>query len=61
MSYQVDGVIGDLDAAMRMLRRAIRGVPAEQQGFKGAHDRLTKAVAEFALVLEDCAPAVRDR
>lgn len=53
MSHQVDGVLDDLDAAMRMLRRTVKGIPAEAAGFKGAHDRLAKSVAAFGLVLDD--------
>lgn len=60
MAHQVDGVLDDLDAAMRMLRRAVKGIPAEAAGFKGAHDRLAKSVAVFALVLDDSRSAVRE-
>lgn len=50
---QVDAVLDDLDAAMRRLRRTVKGIPAEAAGFKGAHDRLAKSVAALGLVLDD--------
>jgi hypothetical protein len=59
-SHQVDGVIDDLAASMRMLRRAMKGVPAEAAGFKGAHDRLAKSVAVLSLTLDDSRTAMQD-
>jgi hypothetical protein len=58
VSYEVDMALDDIDAAMRMLRRTMKGLPAEAATFKGAHDRLAKSVAVFKLTLEDAAPAV---
>jgi hypothetical protein len=49
-------VLDDIDAAMRMLRRTMKGLPAESANFKSAHDRLAKSVAAFKLTLEDAAP-----
>ena len=60
MSYQVDGVLADLDAAMRMLRKAVKGIPAETSGFKGGHDRLAKSVAALGLVLDDSRSVIKD-
>lgn len=52
---EFDDGIDDMSAAMRGLRKAIRGVPAEQQGFKGAHDRLTRDVALLLMEMEETA------
>lgn len=59
-SYQVDAVLDDLSVAMRNLKKAMKGVPAEAAGFKGAHDRLAKSVATLALVLDDSRTAMQD-
>ncbi len=59
-SHQVDAVLDDLAASMRILRRAMKGVPAEAAGFKGSHDRLAKSVAVLSLVFEDSRVAMQD-
>ena len=60
MSYRVDGVLADLDSAMRTLRKAVKGIPAESAGFKGGHDRLAKSVAALGLVLDDSRSVIKD-
>lgn len=49
----IDDLCDDMAAAMRLLRKAIRGVPAEEQGFKGAHDRYTRDTAVLLMALEE--------
>jgi hypothetical protein len=49
----LDDLSDDMRHAMRLIRKAISGVPAEEQGFKGAHDRFTRDVAVLLMALED--------
>jgi hypothetical protein len=50
---EIDDLCDDMAAAMRLLRKAIRGVPAEEQGFKGAHDRFTRDTAVLLMAMEE--------
>lgn len=50
---EIDDLCDDMAAAMRLVRKAIRGVPAEEQGFKGAHDRFTRDTAVLLMALEE--------
>jgi hypothetical protein len=53
MVREIDDLNDDMAASMRLLRKAIRGVPAEEQGFKGAHDRFTRDTAILLMALEE--------
>lgn len=54
MAASVDRAIDDLDAAMRRLRRAVRGIPFRAGGFKTTHRNLARDVA-FLMVQLDSA------
>lgn len=54
MAASVDRAIDDLDAAMRRLRRAFRGIPFRAGGFKTTHRNLARDVA-FLMVQLDSA------
>ena len=49
-----------VDAAMRQLRTAMRGIPARREGFKAHHDATAKAVAKLTVALEDSRAAIKD-
>ncbi|MDQ0380286.1 hypothetical protein [Amycolatopsis thermophila] len=49
-----------MDAAMRQLRQAIKGIPVRREGFKGHHDRMAKAVAKLTVALSDSRSAIKD-
>jgi hypothetical protein len=53
MAHQVDRALDELDNAMTQLRRAMRGVPANREGFRAQHDRAAKSAAELSVVLTD--------
>lgn len=55
---EIDDVADEIAPSMRLLRRAMKGVPAESEGFKGAHDRLTREVALLVMSLEETASAM---
>jgi hypothetical protein len=50
---ELDDLSDDMRHSMRLIRKTIRGVPAEEQGFKGAHDRFTRDTAVLLMALED--------
>ncbi|WP_344431945.1 hypothetical protein [Amycolatopsis minnesotensis] len=58
MSYQVDRVIEELDAALRLLKDTMRGIPARRQGFVAIHDRMAKSMAELTVNLSDARSVV---
>lgn len=60
MSHQVDRALEEVDQAMSLLRRAIRGVPAGREGFRGLHDRMARSVGELTVSLSDSRGLVRD-
>ncbi|MBK1785586.1 hypothetical protein [Prauserella cavernicola] len=60
MAHQVDRVLGDLDAAMTQLKRAMRGIPVRKEGFKTHHDRAARAVGRMSAELQDASTAIDD-
>jgi hypothetical protein len=56
----INDSLDDLLAGMLLLRRAMRGVPAEAQGFKAAHDRLARSVASLSIALDEMSTALGD-
>ncbi|SFJ41506.1 hypothetical protein SAMN05421835_105148 [Amycolatopsis sacchari] len=60
MAHQVDRAIEAVDAAMRQLKRSMRGIPARREGFKDHHDRTAKAIARLTVTLSDSRAAIRD-
>jgi hypothetical protein len=57
MSKSVDNTVEDLDAAMRALRAAVRGIPFRAGSFRTTHHNLTRDVA-FLMVQIDSARAL---
>jgi hypothetical protein len=58
--HQVDRALDTVDAAMRQLKTAMRGIPARREGFKAHHDATAKAVAKLTVALEDSRAAIKD-
>jgi hypothetical protein len=61
VSYQADAVVDDLTVAMKRLRRAMKGVPAESAGFKASHDRLTRSVGLLKLGLDIVSTSIPEK
>ncbi|WP_026452807.1 hypothetical protein [Saccharomonospora iraqiensis] len=57
---QLDRALDNVDAAMRQLRTAVRGVPVRREGFKDSHDALARAVATLTVTLSDSRSAIKD-
>lgn len=58
MAHQVDRVVDDLDASLRTLKEAMRGMPVQQHGFKAAHDKAARAMGTLSTELLDARPAL---
>jgi hypothetical protein len=52
MSRTVDRTVENLDAAMRELRRTLRGIPFRSGGFKRTHDNLARDVAHVTVLID---------
>jgi hypothetical protein len=61
MSRRVDRALGDLDAAMKQLRKATRGIPYRQGGFRNTHHKLTLDMAMLTVLLDSARPRFRRR
>lgn len=59
MSRQLDQTLDEVSAAMRQLKRCIRGVPIHKDGFKKHHDDAAKAMAKLVVAPEDARSAVK--
>lgn len=59
MAATVDRAIDDLDAAMRRLRKSVRGIPFRAGGFRTTHRNLARDVA-FLMVQLDSARGMLD-
>ncbi|MEC3974857.1 hypothetical protein [Amycolatopsis sp. H20-H5] len=57
-SHEVDRVLDDIDATLRQLKDAMRGIPARREGFAGLHDRVAKTAALLSVSLSDARAAV---
>jgi hypothetical protein len=53
---QVDRIIEDLDASMKQLREAMRGIPVRHGSFKKTHDNLARDVAQVTTMLDAARP-----
>jgi len=51
MSQQIDNAVSEIDASMKRLRQAMRGIQIRTAGFKRDHDELARGVAEFTVLL----------
>lgn len=56
MSRAVDNAINEVDGAMRVLRRSVRGIPARQGTFRNTHTKLTRDMALLVVLLETAKP-----
>ncbi len=52
MAASVDRAIDDLDAAMRRLRKAVRGIPFRAGDFRTTHHTLARDVAHLMVQLD---------
>lgn len=57
--HQLDRALDTVDAAMRQLKRSLRGIPVRREGFKSHHDRMAKAVATLTVALDDSRSAIK--
>ncbi|HEX3782668.1 MAG TPA: hypothetical protein VHX38_23620 [Pseudonocardiaceae bacterium] len=53
MATKTQEVAADVDQAMKLLRRGMRGIQVRTAGFKKDHDNLTRAVSNLAVTLVD--------
>lgn len=49
---EVDRIIDELDASMRQLRDAMRGIPIRRGSFKKTHDNLARDVAAATTMID---------
>ena len=59
MPNHVDRIVEELDAAMRELRDAMRGIPIRRGSFKKTHDNLARDVAQVTTMLDAARPLLR--
>ena len=52
VANQVDRIVEELDAAMRDLRDAMRGIPIRRGSFTKTHDNLARDVAHLTVLLD---------
>jgi hypothetical protein len=57
--HQVDRALDTVDAAMRQLKQALKGIPVRREGFKSHHDRMATAVARLTVALDDSRSAIK--
>ena len=55
----VDRIVEELDAAMKQLREAMRGIPIRRGSFKKTHDNLARDVAQVVTMLDAARPVLR--
>ena len=55
----VDRMIENLDAAMRQLREAMRGIPTRRGSFTRTHDNLARDIAKAATMMDAARPVLR--
>ena len=56
---QVDRIVEELDAAMKQLREAMRGIPIRRGSFRKTHDNLARDVAAAVTMLDAARPILR--
>jgi hypothetical protein len=59
MPSNVDRLIEDLDASMKRLGEAMRGIPIRRGSFKKTHDNLARDVAQVVTMLDAARPIFR--
>lgn len=58
---RIDAATEDLDASMKQLRTAIRGIPIRQGSFRNQHDNLARDVAHVLVQLETTRGRIHDK
>lgn len=61
MALEVYRVLEELDASMKELREAMRGIPVRRGSFKKTHDNLARDVAQTTTMLDAAAPILRKK
>lgn len=61
MTAPVDRLVEDLDAAMKRLGDAMRGIPVRMGSFKKTHDNLARDVAQVVTMLDAARPIFRKK
>jgi hypothetical protein len=59
MASTVDRIVEELDAAMKELREAMRGIPIRHGSFRKTHDNLARDVAQVTTMLDAARPLLR--
>jgi hypothetical protein len=59
MAAHVDRIIEELDASMKNLGEAMRGIPVRRGSFKKTHDNLARDVAQVVTMLDAARPVFR--
>jgi hypothetical protein len=59
MANHIDRVIEELDASMKRLGEAMRGIPIRRGSFKKTHDNLVRDVARVTTMLDAARPVLR--
>jgi hypothetical protein len=59
MAAHVDRIIEELDASMKNLGEAMRGIPVRRGSFKKTHDNLARDVAVVVTMLDAARPVLR--
>lgn len=54
-----DSLVDNLDAAMRDLREAMRGIPIRRGSFKRTHDNLARDIAVTTTMIDAARPVLR--
>ena len=57
----IDRLVEDLDAAMRQLREAMRGIPIRRGSFKRTHDNLARDIAKATTMIDAARPVLRKK
>jgi hypothetical protein len=61
MSRVVDEAIDEVDQAMRILRRSVRGIPVTAGKFRDTHASLTRDMAYLVVLLDSARARFPDR
>jgi len=59
MANHIDRLIEELDASMKHLSEAMRGIPVRRGSFKKTHDNLVRDVARVTTMLDAARPVLR--
>jgi uncharacterized protein YoxC len=61
MSRSVDDAIEEVDQAMRMLRKSVRGIPVQAGKFRDTHKAMTRDMAMVVVLLDAARPRFSNR